>query len=944
MAFDPLRTTMNSTSRARAARLLAGLMMASATVLALAANPKASQYYEDALQRFEKKDFQGAVVQLKNVIKLDNKNLSAQVLLGRALLATGAMGPAEVALSEALKLGADRAEVVAYLAQSLIGQARLPEVISDTRLAPTGLPPTTKSQVLLLQAAAHSDLGSPREALKLIEEARALDPAAAESWLAEVPIRIRSRQFKEAKAAADKGAALSPALADAVYLGGSVAHVQGQIAEALAAYGKTLQLNPAHTEALIARAGLSLDQGRLDDVLRDVAEVRRLSPSDPRAPFLAGQVSDRRGEGKASRERMAEVTALVDQIPIQALKFKPQVLILGGMAHYALGQMEKARPYLEAVLRQQADSPVAKMLGQIYLGAGNQDRAIDTLETYVKAHPNDQQALILLATANLAKGRHARAAQFMQDALKVEDTPRMRTLLGLTLVGGGKRGDALAEFENAYRRDPSQLAAGAALVDLYLGRGLPKKAVVIAETLVKRWDKDASVQTVLGRAYAQNGDADKARAAYEQALKLDANFMPAQLQLSRLDLQTNQLDNATKRLSAILAKDEKNVEALLTVAELAQRRDLPADVVRYLEKAAAHSGPRELRPSLRLVDHHLRNGNVPAATQALVPLNNKAPDTIPVLRANAAVRMANKDTPGALTYLTRASRDAGFDSGLLTQIATQQLAAKDWKGAQFTLTKALQAQPDFTPAKALLVETSLSAGDMQTAEQIVKDLLARTPNGAQAHALRGDVALAKGQVPAAIEAYKRSHQIEATPYSVRRLYVALVRQDPGAAARLLEAWIKTNKPDPELRRMLADGYARAGDFVAAKGAYQALIAVLPRDAEALNNYANVLLLTKDPSALQVAEQALALKPQAPYIISTVGWAAFQAGQADRSLQLLRDAKLRDPANVENRYFLGAVLASKGRATEARDELRAALEPKAAFAYRQQAESLLQTLK
>jgi hypothetical protein len=31
------------------------------------------------------------------------------------------------------------------------------------------------------------------------------------------------------------------------------------------------------------------------------------------------------------------------------------------------------------------------------------------------------------------------------------------------------------------------------------------------------------------------------------------------------------------------------------------------------------------------------------------------------------------------------------------------------------------------------------------------------------------------------------------------------------------------------------------------------------------------------------------------------------------LQLLRDARLRDPNNLDTRYFLGAVLASSGRA-------------------------------
>ena len=94
----------------------------------------------------------------------------------------------------------------------------------------------------------------------------------------------------------------------------------------------------------------------------------------------------------------------------------------------------------------------------------------------------------------------------------------------------------------------------------------------------------------------------------------------------------------------------------------------------------------------------------------------------------------------------------------------------------------------------------------------------------------------------------------------------------------------------------------------------------------------------------MAEQALARKPGAPHIIGTAGWAAFKAGQADRALQLLRDARLRDPANADTRYFLGAVLASKGRTTEAREELEGAMRLSTSFASAKDAESLLETLR
>jgi predicted Zn-dependent protease len=147
-----------------------------------------------------------------------------------------------------------------------------------------------------------------------------------------------------------------------------------------------------------------------------------------------------------------------------------------------------------------------------------------------------------------------------------------------------------------------------------------------------------------------------------------------------------------------------------------------------------------------------------------------------------------------------------------------------------------------------------------------------------------------------------------------------------------------------VRRMLADLHAQRNELPAAKKQYQALLKQQPDDAEAMNNLANVLLLAGEPGALPLAERAMALRPGASHIIGTAGWAAFKAGQPDRALQLLRDARLRDPSNAHTRYFLGSVLAETGRTAEARSELRAALQAGAGQAFSRDAQAQLDRLR
>ena len=911
-----------------------------------AADPRASQFYEDALVRFEKKDHKGAIVQLKNAIKNDPSMLPVHVLLGRALIANGQVAAAEVALNEAQKLGVNRAEIVVPLAQAVLAQGKRQPLLEDARFATTGLPDATRLELLLLIAGAQADLAKPKDALRTLETARAIDPQRADTWTAEVPIRIRAREFTEALAAADKAAALSPQGAEPAYLKGSVFHTQGRLVPALAAYRQALELNPVHVEALLARAGIALDQNRSADAKRDLAEVRRLRPDEPRALYMGALLANQDGDTKASKAALAEITNLLDLIPLEYLRYQQQTLMLGGLAHHGLGQFAKAKPYLEAIQREHPGSPVSKLLGQIYLADKNPDRAIESLEGYLRNFPTDTQALSLLASTHLSQGRHVRAAQVMRDALKVQDRPELRSILGMSLIRGGKNKDATSELEAAFAKDPGQVQAGAALVSLYLSDNKGRKAVETAEALVRRLPAQPGLQNLLGLAHMQTGASSKAQAAFEQAVKLDATFVDPQLNLARLAIAARQDQVAANRLNAILKADDKHVPALIEAGQFAALRGQADEAARLLTRAADLStSPGDLQAGFALFEHHLRAGRIPAAQEAAKRLAAKAPENVMVLITSARVAIAAKTPQAARLPLSNAARLANFDAPLLTKIALLQIAAEDPKAAAYTLSKALDSDPRHVPAQALLVEADIKLGDLAAADKRAREIAAQQPRLAVGHALLGDVAAARGQLPQAVEMYRKAHAVEPSSTSALRLQRALSIKDLPAAAQLAEQWLKTHPTDVQVRRLQADNFLLARNLNAARAAYEQLLKLTPNNADALNNYAHVLLAVNDIEAAdKAATSALAAKPDAPHVIGTAGWVAFKAGRSDRALQLLRDARLRDPGNADTRYFLAAALASAGRRGEARDELRAALQGGAAFANAQDARALLETLQ
>jgi len=924
--------------------LFLSMLLAAVPLTHAAVDTKAARYYEDALSRYDKKDVAGAIIQLKNALQIDKNMLPVHVLLGKSLLATSEVIGAEVAFNEALRLGVNRTEVVIPLARSVIAQGRLQELLDKPVFSPAGLPASTQAQLLLLRASAAADIGGAPAAMRSIEEARAIEPGSPDSWLAEVPLRIRAGQYREAEAAADRALLISPRSAEAMYLRGSIAHVQGNAVSALATYAKALKLEPTHTEALVSRAGLLMDQKRVPEASADIAELLRSSPNDPRGFYLSALISEQAGDTAASKAALNKITALLDPVPIDALRYRPQALMLGGLAHYGLNELEKAKAYLEAVQRAQPGSSVAKLLAQIYFLDKNTDRAIAALEPYLKAHPNDSQALLLLSSAQMAQGRYGRASQLMQDALRGDDRPEYRTLLGMSLVGSGKFADALTALEAAFRKDPRQLQAGVALANLYLQGGQAAQGAKVADSLAKLNPGNPGVQNLLGQARARTGDRAGARLAYEAAVKLDVNFAQPQVNLAELDIDDRAYDAAENRLTPLLARDAKNLEAMDALGRLHERRGQLPEAQRWLTKAVETSGPDNVQPALKLVEFHLRNDQPSAAKESTKFLTAKAPDALPVLVMLARVNLANSELVPARANLSRAATLANQTPTLLLKIAMLQSAAGHVPGAAYSLSKALAERPDFLAAQALMAEVEMRQGELDKADQRIRQIIASHPKEGVGYGLQGDLARARGQRIASIDAYRRAHQLEQSTASLLRLYVALAPSEPSAALQLADQWVKTRPQDTAVRRALAAAHARAGNLKAARSAYEALLKVTPEDADSLNNLANVLLLTQEPGALKVAEQAMALKPTAPHILGTVGWAAFKAGQTDRALQLLRDALLRDPANRDARYFLGAVLASTGRSNEARAELEAALGGDQLFANAKDAQQLLGTLK
>ena len=127
-------------------------------------------------------------------------------------------------------------------------------------------------------------------------------------------------------------------------------------------------------------------------------------------------------------------------------------------------------------------------------------------------------------------------------------------------------------------------------MQLYLRTNQAKKAVPIAEQLVKAQAASARCHDLLGMAQGQSGNIAAARAAFEKAIAFDGNLAEAKLNLAKLEIATRAYDAASARLNGLLATDPNYSDAMYELAVIADRKGQQAEAQRWLEKARDTAG------------------------------------------------------------------------------------------------------------------------------------------------------------------------------------------------------------------------------------------------------------------------------------------------------------------------------------------------------------------
>lgn len=383
------------------------------------------------------------------------------------------------------------------------------------------------------------------------------------------------------------------------------------------------------------------------------------------------------------------------------------------LAHIKRGSVYYAQHELEAALRDlrratELDPSAVRAietLGDINVGLGRGQRAIEHYESFVALDDRNARVLYKLGLARYRDGRLQTALTPLQQALAIDPSlGEAHYVLGLIQRDLGQLPAARKSLEEAANRSPaSHTSAREALAEVHSLAGEHARAIAQLEALAALDPSRPERLIALGLAQARAGRDDDAVITLGRAAERFPDATQVYAALGHVWLAAAQrrgdrvaLNKALEALTQAAGHSDATSD---TFSELGRAWLLSGDpraAERALRQAVAKL-PAPPEAYLQLADVTARDGRIQDARDALLQYATLVGDDKPL--ATVAARIGDYSVrlgdPGlAVRWFDRAIDEGGASAGLQLKLAEAAWRAGDVVRAHQVIDEALSAEPD----------------------------------------------------------------------------------------------------------------------------------------------------------------------------------------------------------------------------------------------------------
>jgi putative PEP-CTERM system TPR-repeat lipoprotein len=883
-------------------------------LLLVACGDKPEKLVASGQAHLRRDDYNAAIIQFKNALKVKPDYPEARYLLGVSQLKVSDWASAEKELRKAVELGYPADKTLPPLALALLKQGRADDLISE--FGTTNLStPAAQAEFQTRLGSAYLVLKKPKEAQQSFVKALAAEPEGVPARAGQARALAIQGDIQEAERIVDELLRTSPKVAEALQLKADLLYSRGKVDEAIGYLTQVAQLQPVDVAPAFSLGLALVAQGRFEQASHQIESMKQFAAKDPRTIYLQSLLAFRQGNFVAVRDLVLQVLrAAPEHVPS---------LILAGAASYQTGAQRQAQDFLRKALDRAPQSLyVQRLLIASYLRSGDMSPASRLMEQALKQAPNDAQLLMLAGEIALAKKDLAAAASFYEQAEKyMGGVGVAANRLAQIEFAEGNAQHAIEVLESSAAADPQRYQSDLMLALYYARHGNVAKALGWIDNIEKKQPQGATAPTLRGAIYFQNKDYSAARKHFEQALSLRANFVPALEGLAGVDLLEKKPEAARTRFEQQLSKEPGNEALALSYARLLRSLGAPVTEVVDTLLRTIKNQPSALQARANLISTYLELKDTRQAVAAAQEALAVAPDHPTLLAlAGQAQLAAGERNLAVATFEKLTSLQPSSVSPLLA-LAEAHAASGNREKALDALKRALTLQADLVEAQAAMIRLYRADGRDKDALAVAKEMQRQRPKSEAGYRAEAEVLAGARQWKEAVAVLQKGLQMTASPTLAAPLHTGLVNRGPQPDADAFAGgWVKDHPKDVAFRAYLAQQAMVSKDYESAARWYKEILKMQPNAPVILNNLAWVAGQLKDPNALQYAEQANRLLPNAPPMMDTLGWLLVEQGDVTRGVELLQKAVDLSPSTHSIRLNLAKGLIRAGNKEAAKKEL------------------------
>jgi tetratricopeptide (TPR) repeat protein len=559
-----------------------------------------------------------------------------------------------------------------------------------------------------------------------------------------------------------------------------------QYKEAYQSFERVLQVLPGNSDAQLAIGQIYLKAGMNDDALQISRELESRNPRNTGARLLLANAYAAKGIISLA---VSELVSLTKDEPTLAAAH-----INLGMFYASQGKQKAAESELQKALEVEPESFNArKALAAIYLSRGQANDAEALYRAALQSRPNSPDELMTLAEFYALENRQSESEQIYKRLVVVQkNSVPSRFALARFYVTQNRYNEARQLDEAIVSETHDFLPARLQLAELALNSGETAKAESILTPLLREQKNNPDVQITEARVLIRERKPQPAIEVLESIIK-QGNHPVAHYLLGVAYIQVGNLQRAQNEMESAIAGDSHMTDAYVGLGQMMLNRDQPKVALQYariaLQQAPTRSDCLVLLGSAFANLHDLVSAE--RYLQAYAAIQPPPPDAFVRL---GSLRIMQARYPEALAFFEKAWQLDHRNYGALDGIASTMILKGDKAGAVRVINDVLK-QGETPELLSLAGKVYAEAGQFQDAETALKKSLQQSPQSYSDYVQLGSLVARHQRVPEAIAYFETAVKLRPADVGSWTM-LGMLNQRQGNLRKSEESYVKALDIEP----------------------------------------------------------------------------------------------------------------------------------------------------